>query len=261
MHEIRYIEQIDSTNSEIERLISAGESLPDGFVLYTDNQTNGRGQRGNSWTTGKGENLAMSVLVKNTMLPASRQFVLNQWVALSVVAALQKYAEGIKIKWPNDIYYDNKKMCGILIENTLSIKNNQTEIGYSIVGIGVNVNQKVFASNLPNPASLFQIIGKEANIRDLMFDIVDRMDFFKTLVTKQALEQLEMLYYENLYRKDEWHLYQPREVSLVPTQIRTTPTNAFEGCLRGVDLTGQLLLEHRNGQIKHYHFKEIEFVI
>ncbi len=167
MHQIRYIQKVDSTNTEIERLIKAGETVSDGFVLYTDNQTNGRGQQGNKWNTGKGENLAMSILVKDTFLPAEKQFVLNEWVAIAVVAALQQYEKEIKVKWPNDIYYKDKKLCGILIENTLSISETaQTKIAYSIVGIGVNINQETFPKNLPNPISLMQIIGKKTDKSD-----------------------------------------------------------------------------------------------
>ena len=148
-----------STNSLLRELVIK-ESLAEGSVVVADFQTAGRGQIGNTWESEAGKNLMFSLVLYPTCIPANRQFLISQIAALSVKEALDLYADHITVKWPNDIYWKDKKICGMLIENDLSGHN----LYCSIIGIGINLNQTVFRGDAPNPVSLFQIIGKERDV-------------------------------------------------------------------------------------------------
>ena len=132
-----------STNDIATQMIQSGENVFEGTVIVTDNQTAGRGQRGNAWEASVGENLTFSIIFKPNFLKASDQFQLNVAVSLGVFDFLSEFIdEGLTVKWSNDIYYEDKKMGGILIENTLQ----GYQIGHSVVGIGLNINQTQFAN-------------------------------------------------------------------------------------------------------------------
>ena len=159
-HDIIWLESVDSTNEEAKRHISDIDNLS---VLSALEQTAGRGQRGNTWTSAPGENLMFSIVLKFSeepdgngesacmpLLPARDQFILNEIASLSVVDFLSQHGIPARIKWPNDIYVGSKKICGILIENSL----RGSEISTSIIGIGLNINQRNFNVNLPNPTSM-----------------------------------------------------------------------------------------------------------
>ena len=142
----RYIllHETSSTNSYLSRMASI---LPSGTVIYTNSQTSGRGQRGNSWEAEPGKNLTFSMLVKQPAVVPSKQFRISEAVSLAVVEWLSQYSDGFSVKWPNDIYYNDKKICGILIEHVLC----GNAIVHTIVGVGINVNQQHFLSDAPNP--------------------------------------------------------------------------------------------------------------
>ena len=146
-HDIMWFKSLDSTNEEARRHISDIDNLS---VLSALEQTAGRGQRGNTWTSNAGENLMFSIVLKSPVLMAEDHFALNEIAALSVADFLSTYGIKAQIKWPNDIYVDEKKICGILIENSFRGKS----ISSSIVGIGLNINQRNFDVNLPNPTSM-----------------------------------------------------------------------------------------------------------
>ena len=153
-HDIMWLKSVDSTNEAARRHISDIDNLS---VLSALEQTEGRGQRGNSWSSNVGENLLFSIVLKfspedssQTFLEARDQFVLNEIAALSVVNFLSYHEIIAQIKWPNDIYVGSRKICGILIENSLRGKH----VSLSIIGIGLNINQRNFDVNLPNPTSM-----------------------------------------------------------------------------------------------------------
>jgi BirA family biotin operon repressor/biotin-[acetyl-CoA-carboxylase] ligase len=151
---------IDSTNDEGRRFIETGKATA-GMALFTAHQQKGRGQRGKTWSETKGEGIALTLLLQPHFLTVSQQFLLSAAVALGVRAFLAEESnssETFTIKWPNDIYCGNRKMAGILIEN--SIRSNN-EWNWSIVGIGINLNQTVFLADLPNPISLYQVTGQK----------------------------------------------------------------------------------------------------
>ena len=146
-HDIMWFKSLDSTNEEARRHISDIDNLS---VLSALEQTDGRGQRGNTWTSNAGENLMFSIVLKSPVLMAEDHFALNEIAALSVADFLSTYGIKAEIKWPNDIYVGEKKICGILIENSFRGKT----ISSSIIGIGLNINQRNFNVNLPNPTSM-----------------------------------------------------------------------------------------------------------
>ena len=224
--------------------------LPNGSVVYTTNQTAGRGQRGNSWESEPGKNITFSLLLKGLTLPAKEQFYISEAVSLAIVKVLSRYAEGFSIKWPNDIYYYDSKICGILIENTLL----GSTISHSVAGVGLNVNQEKFLSDAPNPISLFNILGSETDCETILREIGDRI-FSKAQILfgdidRSKLTELHKGYLENLYRKDD-EFY----------KFRLPDGTEYEAKIIDVAPDGMMTVEYRNGEVKGYYFKEIAFVI
>ena len=249
-----YIKQTYSTSTLLREQYS--DALPHFYTIRTDYQTAGRGQAGNSWESEAGKNLLFSALLKYEGIYAAQQWRLSMLVAVALWDALAKYLpeDRLTIKWPNDIYFEDKKLAGILMENSLS----GTYVGYSIVGIGVNVNQTKWLSNAPNPISMKEIAGEEYNVDMLMNGWVDSMKSWELLAT----EEIKAAYLRHLYRRDGWHKYVEREVSLEPTQIAQRDIKgAFLAQLIGITEQGELMLRKENNEEKIYHFKQIRFVL
>ena len=177
---IEQLAETDSTNDYLAKLCNQG-NIEEFYTERTEYQTSGKGQRGNSWESEPGKNLLFSFVFYPTALEAKSQFNLSMLVATGLVDALSGYTDGFSIKWPNDIYWKDQKIAGILIENMLEGKY----ISQCIVGIGLNVNQTVFHSSAPNPISLAQIIGKEIDREELfkkdrihVAEVLDHLDYF-----------------------------------------------------------------------------------
>ncbi len=261
---LTYLPSTDSTNNRLKQRLADGEPLPDGYCLYTFYQTAGRGQQGNSWESERGCNLLFSYLFRPEALPASHQFRLSMLVSVAVADILAELTgdKGISIKWPNDIYYHDRKICGILIENQLA----GSLVSTAVAGVGINVNQTAFVSDAPNPVSLRQITGRCFDLDSLMTSLHDR---FRRLTPMLSYtpdagndDTLRQLYMSRLYRSEGWHLYKERTVSLEPvTIIQGDTEGAFEARIVDVDADGCLCLMRRDGSIKRYHFKQLRFVI
>jgi BirA family transcriptional regulator, biotin operon repressor / biotin---[acetyl-CoA-carboxylase] ligase len=168
-----WLDETTSTNSYLAELCDT-QTCPELTSVYTAYQSAGRGQRGNSWESEAGANLLFSFVVYPEFLEARRQFLLSQITALALQEILSLYTEDIRIKWPNDIYWKDKKLCGTLIENDLT----GTHIGRSISGTGVNLNQEQFISDAPNPVSLFQITGKRYDRRVILEQFMERAEAY-----------------------------------------------------------------------------------
>ena len=149
-----HLAETDSTNTYLQQL-DADRHLPEGYIVYTDAQRAGRGQRGNSWESQPGKNLTFSLLLRPEHIPANQQFLLSQAVSLAVTDVLNRYASGFSIKWPNDIYWEDKKIAGILIENVLS----GSTFARSIVGIGLNITRSVSSAMPPTPCRCSRLQG------------------------------------------------------------------------------------------------------
>ncbi len=235
-----YIPEINSTNNLL-REMARQERLPEGFLVYSDFQTAGKGQPGNSWESENGKNLLFSILLYPENIQINKQFILSQLTCLAIKKVLDQYTDGISIKWSNDIYWNEKKICGILIENSLI----RDKIEQCIIGIGLNINQEIFTSNAPNPISLKHITGKEMDREKILFDIhKELINLYKNL----DFEKIQKEYHQNLYRKEGFHPY-----------IDTTTKEDFLARIEKVEPDGKLILITEKGTRKEYYFKEVVF--
>ena len=235
-----YTKQTHSTNVLLWEMIRE-KSLPEGFVVQTDFQTAGKGQIGNSWESEAGRNLLFSMVLYPQRVTVDNQFLLSQLVSLGIKKALDEYTDGITVKWPNDIYWNDKKLVGILIENSLQ----GTKIKSSVIGIGLNVNQKMFVSNAPNPVSLLQITGRRQNRKLLLTKIRQNI---QKLYTELSVTKIRAEYAEALYRKDGFYAYRAND-------------ETFQAKIISVHPDGQLELETKAGERKGFYFKEVSFVL
>ena len=214
-------------------------------VVWAECQSAGRGQRGHTWHSNKGVNLTFSTVLKPTFLTAVEQFMLSEIVALSLVDALAEYGVECRIKWTNDIYAGDKKIAGVLIEQSLA----GDTIARTVVGIGLNVNQREFPTDLPNPTSIVVERGAECERREVLECFLKHLEKWYSRLERGEREVIESAYNYRLYRRDEFHAY------ALPSGER------FEAAIRCVRATGHLVLEHRDGSFGEYAFKEVEFVI
>ena len=232
-----------STNSLLRELVIK-ESLAEGSVVVADFQTAGRGQIGNTWESEAGKNLMFSLVLYPTCIPANRQFLISQIAALSVKETLDSYTDHVTVKWPNDIYWKEKKIAGMLIEVDLT----GSSLSNAIIGIGININQRHFKSDAPNPVSLTQITGKEHNLSELLEKILDSIVDEYNKYTPDNEEEIRQKYMALLFRNKGVYPY------LYGEEI-------FNASIEGIEPNGQLILKKENGSIHTFAFKEISFVI
>ena len=241
---INYIglEEAKSTNTY---LLEHAPSLPDRTVVYTYRQTAGRGQKGNSWESEPGMNLAFSLLLKLPPVEVRKQFYISEAVSVAICDFLSQFADGFKVKWPNDIYHHDSKICGILIESSLDGK----QIAHSVIGVGININQTRFVSDAPNPVSLKQITGNDYDLDQLLHDVCQRMSDL-CLLEPDTLDALHNRYMHSLYRNDG---------RLYPWQL--PDGTIIEAAIDHVAPDGMLALRHADGLLHNYAFKEVKHII
>jgi BirA family biotin operon repressor/biotin-[acetyl-CoA-carboxylase] ligase len=224
-------------------------SLINGDVVLTHCQTAGRGQRGNSWEAEPGKNLTFSLFLQPRHIAPANQFQISEAVALGVVAALRQHLastvapDDIKVKWPNDIYVGNKKIAGILIEHSLS----GNTINHTVAGIGLNVNQRQFLSPAPNPVSMWQLVGTEFQLADVLQTVITEI---QTRI--DVADTLHPDFLAALWRFDG---------QLHPFATPPPDNKPFRAKIVGVDSSGLLNLELTNGNIGKYAFKEVSFIL
>ena len=169
------IKEVDSTNTFLKNIVSNSKPLMEGTVIMAEHQTAGKGQQQNGWHSEAGKNLIFSLLLFPQFLLPDSSFNLLTAISLGVIKPLQKVlGKDCRIKWPNDIYYGQKKLGGILIENALA---GQT-IKHAVIGIGININQEKFPAHLPNPVSLLQILQKKSDIKEVLLQICAGIEFY-----------------------------------------------------------------------------------
>ena len=216
------------------------QNIPELFVVRTDFQTAGKGQTGNTWESAKGKNLLFSTVLYPSQIAIEEQFIVSQLVSVAIKQTLDKYADGFSIKWPNDIYWNDKKIAGILIENSLQAG----KIKWMIIGVGLNVNQEVFESNAPNPISLKQITGKRQARKVILNEICKKIEL---LYTKFDYLAIRTAYIESLYRKNGFYPFR-------------ADSETFEARISQIHPDGQMELETQSGEIRGFYFKEVEYV-
>ncbi|MTK54240.1 biotin--[acetyl-CoA-carboxylase] ligase [Paludibacter sp.] len=241
---IRLRETVSTNNYLRELLVSSREQLSEGMVVSADYQTKGRGQVGNVWESEDGKNLLFSMLLFPSSIEANQQFVLSKMVSLAVAGVLKEEIDDVFIKWPNDIYWRDKKIAGILIENDLCGSNIQ----YCVIGIGLNVNQESFASNAPNPVSLKQITGKTYDREDLLKRIVKRIYMLYIQLLREELNCFDEDYKTALYRHDGFHEYRANDENFKASIVDILPS-------------GHLVLQTEKGTQRTFAFKEVSIVL
>ena len=236
--EIIHIDETDSTNRWLVANRTEGQNP---CVVVADYQTAGRGCGTNKWESERGKNLLFSMLIHPTEIPVNKQFVVSMAVANSIAAVVAKYVEKrtVRVKWPNDIYVGDKKICGILIENRLQggvIKD-------SIIGVGLNVNQLCFVSDAPNPVSMANVTGRQFDREQLLQELLEAFQ-----QEWADLEGVRERYLQQLYRRKGFFRYR----------------DAYGECtaeIVTVEADGHLVLQDVDGRTNRYAFKEIQFVI
>ena len=234
---------IDETDSTNRWLRDYALSQPEGdYVVVSEYQTAGRGCGTNSWESERGKNLTFSLLIHPTEITADCQFRISEAVSLALCETLDGYVTDrqVSVKWPNDIYVDDCKICGMLIENRLRGRL-MTD---SIIGIGLNVNQREFFSDAPNPVSLVQLLGHEVALEPLLQAFLQKLE----PMLQMDPETLGKAYRERLYRREGEHEYRDGK-------------GLFRAKLLNVLDDGQLVLLDTEGTARIYAFKEVQFVI
>lgn len=236
------LDEIDSTNNYTSKLL-ANSNVIEGTVVVAKVQSSGRGQLSNQWESEYGKNILASFVFYPKFLPVQQQFLLSKVIALGVRDLLTLFVDKVKVKWPNDIYIDNKKVAGILIEN--SIMGHTLES--SIAGVGININQTVFLSDAPNPVSLIYSLKKELDCSELLLVLCECIDKWYSLLSQGNVKMINENYHDSLYQRGIVSTYRDKN-------------GEYEGMIEGVNAIGQLQIKPLMAPLKTYHFKEVEFL-
>ncbi|MBQ7530407.1 MAG: biotin--[Paludibacteraceae bacterium] len=261
-----YVEQTDSTNSLMTRLLRGEEQQfasclqEDIPLLYTGFQTSGRGQTGNGWESERGKNLLLTYLLREPKVNVTEQFRLNILASVVTHRTITAYLpenrrDSLTVKWPNDIYVGDSKIAGILVENSLT----GSKIQHSIAGIGINLNQEHWIGGAPNPVSLKQLTGLDYNLHELVQLFMTMLSFTLTW----SAEQCRDYYMQHLYRRNGYWPFAEREVSSTPSRIVRTEEGAktFQARIADIQNDGCIVLQKADDTVHTYHFKQIQFVL
>ncbi len=247
------LDEVASTSTWLLDALRRGEALADGTVVTAVRQTAGRGQMGNVWESAEGKNVTFSMLLRPDFILPREQFVLSEMVAVAVANALRSLlpedmGRKVSIKWPNDIYVADEKICGMLLECQLQ----GMKIAYSVAGIGLNVNQERWLGNAPNPTSMKLVAGREFSTESVLCAVVERIlanyDRLRADVTFRTTVHDEFC--AMLYRRDGLYPY-----------VDAATGEAFQARIAGVEPMGPLRLITADGEERTYSFKEVKFVL
>ena len=241
---ILHFDEINSTNVYLYDKISENNDISD-TVVVADYQTAGRGMDKNRWESEPGKNLLFSIALNVNFLEAENQFKISQAVSVAIVETLQNIINSEKffIKWPNDIYFGDKKLAGMLIQNTVEGKM----MGTTIIGIGLNVNQMEFSKDIPNPISLKMISGKDYELENLLNLLTNNVkSSVESLRFEKKQIEINEKYISKSYRYHQWadYLYKNKVKSMI---------------INGFDRYGRLILEDQSGEEIICDVKELQF--
>ncbi len=237
---------IGSTNNYLKNCIQSDQILDNGDIVVAADQTHGKGRGTNTWESEPGKNLTFSFFLKPDFLNAEDQFLLNKAVSLGIFNFVKSTIpdQRISIKWPNDIYINDKKVAGILIDNTIA--GNKLE--YSTIGIGININQQNFNKNLPNPVSLFNILNKKLDLEKCLDSLCNFLNVEYSHLLNSNLSKLVQSYHSALYKLNEYYHFK------VGNKI-------MEAKIIGVSDLGKLQVELLGNGIEEFDYSEIKFII
>nr|WP_319400293.1 biotin--[acetyl-CoA-carboxylase] ligase [uncultured Carboxylicivirga sp.] len=241
-HYIQHAE-LKSTNEEMKQQLTH-ESLEEGTVIITNHQYAGRGQVGNSWESEIGKNLTFSLLLRPHFIEPHKQFYISKIVSLGLIDTLREFICGVTIKWPNDIYIGDKKLAGILIENSIM----GPRLDYCIIGIGLNVNQTEFTSNAPNPVSLKNISMTDFNLVEVLDKLINHIEQRYIQLYEGLEAEIDREYFSLLYRNIGKHLFKDEN-------------GTFKASIKSVNEMGLLTLLDEEGLHREYAFKEVSFIM
>ena len=237
------LDAIDSTNNYLKKII-LNEGINDYTVVTAKFQTQGKGQLGTEWESEHSKNLICSVYKKNINIKVQDQFVISALVSLALIKTLRKVnLSNMHIKWPNDIMSDNKKICGILIENIVK----QNYIKDTVIGIGLNVNQTIF-NNLPNAASIKNLIGTVCSIDEILKDLVENIKYYFNELDKSSINSIFEKYEDALFRINK------------PSTFKNSKGEVFSGYIKGVSRLGKLNVMLEDNLVESYDLKEISML-
>lgn len=237
------LKRVDSTNNYLKNELSNSTPLPEGTVILAEEQFAGRGQVNNIWYSEPGKNLTFSLLLLPVFLNPEKQFLLNQSISLAINDALAIIiGAGVKIKWPNDIYVNNDKLGGILIESSI----RGSVLKHAVIGIGLNINQLNFSSDIKNVTSLKKILHQDYDILVLLNELCKSIENRYLQLRDGNFDLIRQEYIRNLYRLNEKARFNIKG-------------HDVEGMITGVDENG-LLEVFIDEEIRKYNFKEIAFV-
>lgn len=239
MFSIEFIAETTSTNDAVKTI-----NKPNLIVAATK-QTSGRGQKGNVWESEEGKNLTFSTFITPEFLNLSEQFYISKIVSNSLVITLKRFGMPAKVKWPNDIYVEDKKICGILIENNVTASG---KILCSTIGVGLNVNQTEFMSDAPNPVSMKQLKDTDFELNEVLTIFSKVLELQYKTLEAGYMREIDTFYENNLYRFNQWALFKEK-------------CEEFKGKIVKIQPTGELIVEKESGENFSYIFKEIEYVI
>ncbi|HEX8024557.1 biotin--[acetyl-CoA-carboxylase] ligase [Mucilaginibacter sp.] len=238
------IKQVDSTNSFLKNLLSNSKPVPEGTVIMAEEQYAGRGQQQNTWHSEPGKNLTFSLLLKPHFLSVGDQFDLNRAASLGVYDALHPIlGDQLKIKWPNDIYYGDRKLGGMLIENTIQ----GTQLKDSVIGIGLNINQENFPSGASNATSVKQILQKDYDLTLLLSEICKYIEVYYLKLKAGQIDFVRNAYLSRLYWLNEVKNFESND-------------GVFNGTVKNVLPNGLLVIEDTNGRQLEFNLKELKFL-
>ena len=238
------LKEVDSTNTFLKNTLSNSKPLPEGTVIMAESQYAGRGQQQNGWHSQAGKNLTFSLLLNPSFLPVTQQFDLTRVISLGVFNALEALlGDQLKIKWPNDIYYGDKKLGGILIENLLQ----GSLIKQAVIGIGINVNQLEFPDWVPNPISINQILQQDYDLQLLLSQICRHIEAWYLKLRAGKTELIREAYLNSMYWLNETHLFRSNG-------------DVFSGKIKNIENNGLLVVNNNIETEFKFTFKEIEFL-
>ena len=238
-----FFENLPSTNTFTADLLRKNH-LAEGTIIQTNFQTAGRGYLSNKWESEDGKNLLISIVLYPSVITAAHQFFISMAISLGICDFLLRFIPGCRIKWPNDIYVNNDKIAGILIES--SLLGNSIE--QTIAGIGLNINQDKFSKSVPNPISLRLLSGQEYDVSKCLKELATDLDKrYKSLISGD-FKKITHEYISHLYKRNEWFQFKNK-------------SGIFTGKILTVTQDGRLVVEKQDHTTDEYSFKEIEFIL
>ncbi len=240
--EVYFYEEIDSTNTQAKRL--AEDGAVSGTLVVSDCQVKGKGRRGRVWESPKASAIYMTLMIRPQIRP-ERASMLTLVMGLSVVQAIRNVLQlATCIKWPNDVYYADGKICGMLIENDLQ----SHRVDCSVIGVGININQNQFLSGALNPTSLNIIMGHHIQRMDVLEHVIRCFRHYYQMIECGDFTLLHTHYLRQVYRMQEWHTY-------------VDGNGPFEGKIINIQSDGHLIMLDSSGNEHRYAFGELKYII